>query len=184
MVKLENVFVLFDEKVVLNNFSFTFPDKGVVLITGPSGKGKTTLVRVLLGIIKPDIGEVDIDNKKISVVFQEDRLIPTLTALQNVELVSDKLSATKRLEQMRLCDSGDKYPSELSGGMKRRVAIARALSFGGDILILDEAFSGIEDSLAEDIIKEISEEYCEKLIIAVTHRPELFSQANPIICSI
>lgn len=182
MVELKNIFVSFDEKTVLHNFLYTFPENGVVLITGPSGCGKTTLLRVLTGLIKPDSGVVNICGKSISVVFQEDQLVPTLTALQNVEIVSNKSSAIKWLDQLKLSDAKDKYPTELSGGMKRRVALARALSFGGDILLLDEAFSGIDDELAEEIIRNVCEEYNDKLIIAVTHRPELFSSVKHTIC--
>ena len=100
--------------------------------------------------------------------------MPNLTARQNVALVSNNSEAKKRLSEMELGDSFELLPSELSGGMKRRVAIARALAFGGDVLLLDEAFSGIDTELALRIINRICEEYKEKLIIAITHRPELF----------
>ena len=76
---------------------------------------------------------------------------------------------------MELSDSFNLFPDELSGGMKRRVAIARALAFGGDVLLLDEAFNGINEDLAKRILSKIAEEYSDKLIIAVTHQPELFS---------
>ena len=184
MIKLENVSVSFDDKKVLDNFSFDFPKKGVVLVTGASGKGKTTLSKIILGTLKADSGSVDTNNAKISVVFQEDRLVPTLTAIQNVELVSSKEEAEKRLKQMKLTDSKTKYPSELSGGMKRRIAIARALAYGGDVLLLDEAFAGIDDPLAREIIDGIYEEYKDKLIIAVTHRIELFSKVNYTTCAV
>ena len=184
MIKLENVSLSFGDKKVLDNFSFDFSDKGLVLITGASGSGKTTLAKIILGTAKADSGKVYTNDAKISVVFQEDRLIPSLTALQNVELVSGKAEALNRLEQMGLDDANSKYPCELSGGMKRRVAIARALAFGGDVLLLDEAFTGIDDALAKRIIGQICTEYKEKLVIAVTHRPELFSEFNGRICKI
>lgn len=184
MIKLEKVSLSFDEKKVFDNFSYTFPDKGVVLITGASGCGKTSLAKIILGVIKADCGLVDVNDVKISAVFQEDRLVPSLTALQNVELVSNKTEALKRIEQVKLSDSKSKFPQELSGGMKRRVAIARALSFCGDVLLLDEAFTGIEDSLAREIISDICEEYKEKLLIAITHRSELFSSVGYKICEI
>ena len=184
MIKLDNISVAFNEKNVVSDFSFTFPKKGVVLITGASGKGKTTLAKIILGIQKADSGTICTDGAKISAVFQEDRLVPSLTALQNVELVSDKNKAIRRLNQVKLFDSKNKYPSELSGGMKRRVALARALAFGGDVLLLDEAFTGIDDGLAREIIGEIIEEYEDRLVIAVTHNPELFSKVNYVICEI
>lgn len=184
MIKLENVSLSFDEKTVLDNFSFTFPDKGVVLITGVSGSGKSSLAKIILGIIKSDSGNVEVEAEKFSVVFQEDRLIPSLTALQNVELVSNKIEASNRLEQVKLSDSLSKYPYELSGGMQRRVAIARALAFGGDVLLLDEAFTGIDDDLAREIINNICEEYKDRLIIAITHRSELFSSIDYTLCKV
>lgn len=184
MISLKNVSVLFEGRKVLDNFSFDFPKKGLVLITGASGSGKTTLLNVILGILKPNSGRVNTSSSKLSVVFQEDRLVPGLTALENVELVSNKAKAEKRLVEMKLLDSKDLYPSELSGGMKRRVAIARALAFSGDVLVLDEAFSGIDDPLAIEIIQNIYKEYKDKLIIAVTHRPELFKGLDYTVCKI
>ena len=184
MINLKNISVRFDERQVLDNFSFTFPKKGVVLITGASGSGKTTLTRVILGLVIPSSGQVDTSGAEISIVFQEDRLVPSLTALQNVELVSNRVSAQERLSQMGLTDADKLYPSELSGGMKRRVSVARALAFGGDVLLLDEAFAGVDDTLAKRIIGEICEEYKNKLIMAVTHRPDLFSKVPYTICAL
>ena len=184
MIKLKNISLSFNGKTIFDNFSFTFPDKGVILVTGASGSGKTSLAKIILGVIKADSGNVDMEENKISAVFQEDRLVPTLTALQNVELVTSKNEAKNRLNQVQLGDSIYKYPHELSGGMKRRVAIARALAHGGDVLLLDEAFTGIDDLLSKEIIGKIFEEYKDKLIIAITHRPELFSSVNYDICKI
>ena len=175
MIEFKNVSLSFDKREVLKDLSFTFPDKGIVLITGRSGGGKTTLTRLITGLASADSGEVVTNGAKIAVVFQEDRLVPTLSALENVALVSDKTTAEKRLSQMELSDSFNLFPDELSGGMKRRVAIARALAFGGDVLLLDEAFNGINEDLAKRILSKIAEEYRDKLIIAVTHQPELFS---------
>ena len=184
MIEFKNVSLSYEEKRIIKNFNATFPDSGTVLITGRSGEGKTTLARLMLGLVKPDAGELNTEALKFAVVFQEDRLVPSLTALENVELVSSKEEARKRLCQMKLEDSFEKYPSELSGGMKRRVALARALAYDGDVLLLDEAFTGIDDPLAKELIGEICEEYKDKLIIAVTHRPELFSKINHKIISI
>ncbi len=174
MIELNNISLSFEEKEIFKNFSLKLPQKGIVLVTGKSGGGKTTFSRLILGLVKADSGIVNTNKAKIAVVFQEDRLVPNLTARQNVALVSNNIEAQKRLCEMELGDSSELLPSELSGGMKRRVAIARALAFGGEALILDEAFSGIESELALRIIDKICEEYKEKLIIAITHRPELF----------
>lgn len=176
MILFKNVTVSFDDNKVLNDFSAELPNKGLVLITGKSGGGKTTLLRLLLGLSKPDSGEVLTDGiSRFSAVFQEDRLVPTLTALENVALVSSKEEAEKRLCEVGLSDSAALLPEELSGGMKRRVALARALAFSGDVLILDEAFTGLEETLCKELIEKIFLEYKDRLIIAVTHRPELFA---------
>lgn len=175
MIEFKNVSLSFDKREVLRDLSFIFPDKGIVLITGRSGGGKTTLTRLITGLASANSGEVLTNGKKIAVVFQEDRLVPTLSALENVALVSDTAEAEKRLADMELSDSFSLLPDELSGGMKRRVAIARALAYGGNVLLLDEAFNGINEDLAKRIIKKIVDEYRDKLIIAVTHQPELFS---------
>ena len=175
MIEFKNVSLSFDTREVLNDLSLSFPDKGIVLLTGPSGSGKTTVTRLITGLSSADSGEVLTNGKKIAVVFQEDRLVPTLSALENVALVSDTAEAEKRLTDMELSDSFSLLPDELSGGMKRRVAIARALAYGGNVLLLDEAFNGINEDLAKRIIKKIVDEYRDKLIIAVTHQPELFS---------
>lgn len=184
MIKLKNISVFYNQKAVIKDLSFTFPKKGVVLITGASGSGKTTLARVILGLKKADSGQTETNSAKITAVFQEDRLLPNLNALENVALVSNKEKAEERLLQMELIDAQNLYPSELSGGMKRRVAIARALAFGGDVILLDEALSGIEDNLARRILTSILKEYKDKLVIAVTHRPELFEGTEYTVCPI
>lgn len=176
MIEFKSISLSFDKKEIFNRFSATLPDRGLVLLTGRSGCGKTTLLRIILGLIKPSDGEVIFSQniKKVSVVFQEDRLVPTLTTLENVALVSGDAEAEKRLFEVGLTDAKALYPAELSGGMKRRVAIARALAFSGDVLILDEAFTGIEEELCREILAKITDEYKDRLIIAVTHRPSLF----------
>ena len=184
MIKLNNISVSYNQKAVIKDLSFTFPKKGVALITGASGSGKTTLARVILGLKKADSGQIDTSSAKITAVFQEDRLLPNLNALENIALVSNKEKAEERLLQMELIDAQNLYPSELSGGMKRRVAIARALAFGGDVILLDEAFSGIEDDLAKRILTSILKEYKDKLVIAVTHRPELFEGVEYTVCKV
>lgn len=166
----------FGEKIVLKDFSFSFPYGEISVIGGASGCGKTTLLRIIASLEKADTGEVlTAPQSKISYLFQEDRLFPKLSVKKNVEaVIEDKQK--KPLASEILCELGlknelNRYPSELSGGMKRRVAIARALAYGGDILLLDEAFKGLDEQNAEnaaDIIKKYAK---GKTIISVTHTP-------------
>ncbi len=182
MIRFNNVSVEFDGKSVLRNFTAELPESGIVLLTGPSGAGKTTLLGLILGLLKPSDGSIILSHniEKISTVFQEDRLVPSLTALENVALVSSETEAEKRLGEVHLSEAKALYSDELSGGMKRRVAIARALAFSGDVLILDEAFTGIEEELCREILSNIATEYKDRLIIAVTHLPSLFSDYDYI----
>lgn len=167
---IKNVSKSYDGKIVLDNVSFEIPEKGVFGIFGASGHGKTTLLRLICGLEKPDSGEIiGAEGLNFSVVFQEDRLLPSLTALGNVSLVSDKTTAFSMLEKVGLAESADKFPDELSGGMSRRTAIARAFAYGGDALILDEPFKGLENELKENIGKLICEYAQTRPAIIVTH---------------
>jgi len=170
MIEVKNIVKSYGVNIVLGGISFTVPDCGIHGIFGPSGCGKTTLLRLIAGLEKADSGEITgTEGKKIAFVFQEDRLIPSCTALKNVSLVSDEETALKYLKLLHLEDALDKYPDEMSGGMCRRVAIARALACGGDILILDEPFKGIETELKNEV-QGIVKEYAETHpVLFVTH---------------
>ena len=146
VIRLKNITMSFGGHTVLNDFSAEIPLDGVTVIRGASGAGKTTLFRLLLGLEQPDAGEIlGMQGRKPAVVFQEDRLLPWATALENVALGSDAARADAALSRLGLCESMCQLPRELSGGMKRRVAIARALAYGGDILFLDEPFTGLDE---------------------------------------
>ncbi len=145
-IRLKNVTKAFNGNTVIRDFSATLPLEGVTVIRGSSGVGKTTLFRLLLGLELPDAGEIlGIRGLKPAVVFQEDRLLPWASALENVALVSDQITAETTLSKLGLEDSLCLLPRELSGGMQRRVAIARALAYHGDVLFLDEPFTGLDE---------------------------------------
>ena len=146
VILVKSVSKSFNGHAVLKDFSAEIPLYGVTVLRGASGAGKTTLFRLLLGLEKSDSGEIiGMSGRKPAVVFQEDRLLPWATALENAALGSDEARATATLERLGLGESMHLLPRELSGGMKRRVAIARALAYQGDILFLDEPFTGLDE---------------------------------------
>lgn len=155
---------------VLNEFSFDFPEKGVVCLLGKSGCGKTTLINCIAGIEKFDSGEVNGVSEKISFVFQEDRLLPWISAKRNVLAVNDDERLCDEIfEKMGLSEHKDKLPEELSGGMRQRVSIARAISYGGEVIFLDEPFKGIDVKTKADVIEAVKELIEDKLCIFITH---------------
>ncbi len=168
MIELLDLTVRYGEKRVLDGLRAALPESGLITVTGPSGAGKTTLLRVLCGLTKPCAGSVrGLAGQKISVVFQEDRLLPWYSALGNLALFAPERACLDMLEELGLSGAARLRPAELSGGMARRVAIARALLFGGDALLLDEPFSGLDDEAkarAADLLRRAA-----KLIVLVTH---------------
>jgi len=175
---LNSLTVSYDKEPVWKDFSLTLPEEGIVAIMGPSGRGKTTLLRVLAGLLTPQKGQLTgIAGKKIAMVFQEDRLLPWLTALENVLSVlpgknpqQEEALARSWLEKMELGDCLHVYPEALSGGMQRRVALARAFAYGGDILLMDEPFKGLDEALLKRVLQHVPS--AAPLIVLVTHEPQ------------
>ncbi len=175
---ISNLSKKFGKKTIFDNFSVEIADKGIYALWGKSGCGKTTLLRIISGLDKRYSGKIEYgDIKKISYVFQEPRLLNTSTALENVALPlgnteQARESAKYRLTQMGLESEINTYPDELSGGMKQRVAIARALAYDGDILLLDEAFNGIDEKMTKSIMDIVIEYSKNKPCIVVSHNKE------------
>ena len=168
MIELSGVTVRFGARTALSNFSARLPDEGTVALRGASGAGKTTLLRVLAGLLRPDAGTVTgLAGRRIGFVFQEDRLPPWRTALQNVALVSDEARAKELLKRLDLGGALALRPAALSGGMRRRVAIARALAFSGDVLLLDEPFNGLDEARREQAAALMRAS--ARLIVVATH---------------
>lgn len=178
-VQVKNLYKSFGDNRVLENLSLSFEKNKITVVAGPSGCGKTTLLNIISGIEKPDSGEVILKDHTISYIFQEDRLIPNLTVYGNIEFVlkssmtpqESKPVIEKYLELVRLTGARDKYPDQLSGGMKRRVAVARAFAYRSDLLIMDEPFKGLDDKLKKEIMEEFLRIYRldKRTVILVTH---------------
>ncbi|MBO4933567.1 MAG: ABC transporter ATP-binding protein [Clostridia bacterium] len=170
MVRLENVSKAFGDKTVLSGFSYEFGKGARYVITGSSGVGKTTLLRLICGLLRPDEGIVETEGARVRAVFQEDRLLPWRTVLQNVTLgESDGAYARELLSELGLADEADAYPAALSGGMSRRVAIARALCAKPDVLLLDEPFNGLDPDIKARTAAMIFDKMRGKTVIVITH---------------
>lgn len=175
----------YGKKRVLDDFSASLLDGEVTVIMGASGCGKTTLLRILMGLEQADTGKITGRPDRFSAVFQEDRLCEELTALENVLLVGGpmpgkgfsrgnrqerlELEARDLLAKLGLGDSLFVRVSELSGGMKRRVAIARALFAKAPVIVMDEPFKGL-DAATKERVMEIVREACKgRTLLLVTH---------------
>ena len=179
--------------------TFIMPDLfcqagSTILVTGNSGKGKTTYLHILAGLLQPNSGEIVIDNKEIThlkgskadkfrgknigVVFQKSHFIASLSVLENLEMASwlatgkkHKVRAKELLQKLDISEQAHKLPSQLSVGQQQRVSIARALMNEPKVLLADEPTSSLDDKNADNVIElleTLSKEYKTALII-VTH---------------
>lgn len=176
MLKITDLTFGYNEAPVLENISLDLEDGKVLAITGPSGVGKTTLLNLIAGLLPASEGSIVSDFKKVAYIFQDHRLFPWLTAIDNVNIVcDDKESAQKALGL--LFEDEDilpKFPSELSGGMKQRVAIARAMAYGGDLMLMDEPFKSLDEQTKNKTRKALFDYIRENGMSAVivTHDPQ------------
>lgn len=180
-MKVEHLTVRCGDQVVLSDIMLTIEEEGLTFLSGPSGVGKTTLLRVLAGLTVPREGRVECPTPAV-LLFQEDRLFPGLTTLGQVEAVlprEKRGEAFRWLELVELADAADKTPEELSGGMARRVALARALAVEGDIYLLDEPFSGVDLDCSLRILDRLRN--LGKPILLTGHSPVLGEKCNRIV---
>lgn len=172
-IQVQSLSKQYEGKPVLENLSSTFPEGTTTCIMGPSGTGKTTFLRLIAGLERPDNGTILGVPERIAFVFQEDRLAKDFKAEANIRLVTGSHIPSKEIQshliEIGLGDSLDKPVHEFSGGMKRRVAIVRAILYQADLLLLDEPFKGLDDALKQTVIAYIKKHAQGKTILCVTH---------------
>lgn len=157
---INKTYTLNDKKVtVFENFSMEFDPEMINVIIGKSGCGKTTLLRMIAGLEKPDSGELIIPEElKVGMVFQEDRLMPWLSCEKNVTLGLkgvDRNAVYSVLETVGLKGFEKAYPSQLSGGMRQRVSLARMLIRDSNLLLMDEPFSALDAFTRKEMQEEL-----------------------------
>lgn len=193
MIRINNLFMSFNDKTVLNDISVKFEPGKTNLIIGRSGSGKTVLLKSIVGLHNIDSGEIWYDyvlfnqldfkgmkniRKEIGMLFQGSALFDSLTVEQNVrfplDMFTDQSEEEKEervnfcLKRVNIINANKLFPAELSGGMKKRVAIARAISLNPKYLFCDEPNSGLDPLTAiliDELIKELTEEYMTTTII-------------------
>ena len=157
------------EQPLFEGFSLTIPTGARRVLTGHSGRGKTTLLRLIMGLEKPRKGSILHDETGFAAAFQEDRLIPSATVLENVALFSDEAKAAEILAALGLSDVLRERPAALSGGMKRRAALARALAHPATALILDEPLTGLDADTAAQTLAVIDRYAAGRTLLMVSH---------------
>ncbi len=177
MIQGKNLWKSYGKTVVFKDFSFSVEEGERIFLSGPSGQGKTTLLRLLAGLEKPDKGEIlGLAPEQISFLFQEPRLFDHLTALENVTCIAPDPVAAKEgaldlLAALGLADAAEKYPSQLSGGMKQRVALARALVADRPVLLMDEPFTALDEALKDSVRELVARKTQGKTLFLVSHDP-------------
>ena len=179
-VKFDDITFRYGSNTVLEHFSLEVESGKIVCLVGPSGCGKTTLVRALLGLIKPETGSITVgervlfdakkrvnvpaEKRNIGIVFQDYAVWPHMTVLENVSYPLKKQRRPKEeirqramhaLEQVHMTEYANHLPNQLSGGQQQRVAIARALVVDSDVLVMDEPITNLDAKLREEMLLEI-----------------------------
>lgn len=180
MIEVRGLTLAFGEKQVLDGFSIDLPMRGLTALTGPSGCGKTTLLRVLGGLERVQAGTVSgLAPRKTAFLFQEDRLLPWRTVVQHITDVLPKARRGEAGDWLRFAElegEAGAFPGELSGGMARRLALARCAALGGDCLLLDEPFTGVDLERRGRLIQRLRE--LEMPVILVSHEGDVLEKCD------
>ncbi len=183
MIRVRDLSLSYGDKAVLEHFSLDIPLDGLTALTGPSGCGKTTLLRMLAGLETPQSGAVTgLDPKRTAFLFQENRLLPWRTAAQHITDVLPRErrgEAAKWLAFAELTGEEDRLPGQLSGGMARRLALARCAALGGDALLLDEPFTGVDQERRGRILDRL--QALGTPVLLASHEPDVLARCGHVI---
>jgi ABC-type sulfate/molybdate transport systems ATPase subunit len=167
VLRFERVDFAYEGAPVLGGIDLAIPAGTVTALMGPSGCGKSTLIALAAGLLTPDAGRVQCRSQRLGIVFQDPALLPWRTALDNVAfaLIALGLRRSERCARARemlaavglSAEDMDKYPRQLSGGMRQRVALARALVIEPDLLLCDEPFSALDALVRNDLRQRLRE---------------------------
>lgn len=189
-MKIENLSLGFGDQQIMDGFSLDVKPGTITCLLGPSGCGKTTLLNIVASLRKPEAGTIIFDDSEkgsISFLFQEPRLFPWRTALENltIALGGDAETAERYLSLVGLKDAMNKYPGEMSGGMRQRIAMARAFSYSSGLLLMDEPFQSLDTELRSNLLKVFLGMWREsrQTVLWVTHDiMEACLAADNVIC--
>ncbi len=202
-IEVKNISKIFDNKLVLNDLNFKVNDGELLSILGKSGCGKTTLLKILIGIERPSSGSIlknnknitnyDISKRDMGIVFQNYALFPNMTVLENVSYalknkLKNKNEAIKQamdiISMVNLEEHVNKYPNELSGGQMQRVAIARTLALKPDVILFDEALSALDAEnkiILRNKIRELNKKFNITMIFISHDQEEAFSISDRVM---
>ncbi len=186
MIKVENISKIYDNKKVLDNISFEVNAGETLAVVGVSGAGKSTILKILSGLIEPDKGKIILDDDNVAMIFQYSALFDSLNIADNISFALDECEkykgkytkeqiqtiVTEKLKLVGLSNIEDKYPSELSGGMQKRVSFARAIVTDPKIILYDEPTAGLDpisSTVIEDYMVVLKKEL-QAASIVVTHQ--------------
>jgi phospholipid/cholesterol/gamma-HCH transport system ATP-binding protein len=208
MIKLTDLYKSFGSQQVLSGLSLIIPDGQITAVIGPSGEGKSVLLRHIIGLMQPDSGLIEVDGvcilgirrsqlnrirEKFGMLFQNAALFDSMTVFENVAFpLQEKTRLTKSeirervisaLEDVGLKNVGHKFPDELSGGMKKRVGLARALLLNPTIILFDEPTTGLDPIIKRAIhhlIRETHEKFGFTAVIVSHEIPDIFDIAQNV----
>lgn len=178
---IEHLSKKYGELQVLRDLSLTLEQDACYCLMSPSGSGKTTFLRILMGLETADSGRIFTQGGpggplRISAVFQEDRLCPSFSPMENVQMALKEKWKEEKLAQAMICllpkECLTRPVSTLSGGMKRRTAILRAVLAPSHMLVMDEPFTGLDEALKLEVIRYILENRRNRFLLITTHQEE------------